>query len=265
MPAWQPVGRMVEAAKKTLKGEARRLRSLLAESARLLEPWGDPLTVDLGMNRWLADDREEAYSDWLGWVVEQLKTPELVFRLFGQASCPEWSARTGPPAVSRELVVPAGHAGHEGRLDLLIDYKGLPLLVVEVKKGDAEHADKKKQEGYRQSLEKRHPNRKLLPILLVTSAEEAISEGHFGVCTWAEVCVELRQMAAGSLNGNLPSIAVALILAFVAAVEQNLLGVSADLIRRIKEDKEDSVYFFNTNVVDHLDASLSRRRRHERA
>jgi hypothetical protein len=256
MTDWRSVARMVEAAKKTLKGEATRLRSLLAESDRQLAPWGEPLTVDLGMHRWLAADREEAYSDWLAWVVEQLKTPDLVFRLFGQPCCSEWSAHSPPPAVYREPVVPFGHAGHEGRLDLLIDYPSLPLLVIEVKKGDAERADKKKQEGYRQSLKERHPTRKLCPILLVTSAKEATSDGDFVVRTWAEVCVELRRMAGHELKDRLPGIAVALILAFVAAVEENLLGFSSELVRRIKEDTGDSVYFFNTNVVNHIDKSL---------
>jgi hypothetical protein len=248
---------MVEAVKETLKGEAKRLRSLLKHSDRELEPWGDPLMVDFGMHRWLAEDREEAYSDWLAWVVEQLKTPDLVFRLFGETCPPEWSARPTTLTVRREPVVPYGHAGHEGRLDLLIDYKVLPLLVVEVKKGGAEQADVEKQEGYRRSLKERHPTRELRPVLLVTSAEEATSEGDFVVRTWAEVCVELRRMAAGELKISVPRISVALVLAFVAAVEQNLLGFSSDLIRRIKEDKGDSVYFFNTTIVEHLAASQS--------
>jgi len=256
MTNWRPVARMVEAAKETLKGEAKRLRWLVQESDRQLEPWGDPLIVDLGMHRWLADDREESYSDWLAWVVEQLKTPNLVFRLFGEKCPAEGDARTTAPAVSREPFVPLGHAGHEGRLDLLIDYEDLPLLVVEVKKGGSEQADKGKQGGYRKSLEKKHPNRELRPVLLVTSAEEPTSEGDFVVRTWAEVCVELRRMAAGELKAGVPRIAVALILAFVAAVEQNLLGFSADLIRRIRDDKGDSVCFFNTNVVDHIATSL---------
>ena len=160
------------------------------------------------------------------------------------------------PAVCRERVVPYGHTGHEGRLDILIDYEDLPLLVVEVKKGGAEQADVEKQEGYRRSLKERHPNRGLRPVLLVTSAQEATSEGDFVVRTWGEVCVELRRMAAGELKSSVPRITVALILAFVAAVEQNLLGFSSNLIRRIKEDEGGSVYFFNTNVVDHIAESL---------
>jgi hypothetical protein len=255
MTDWRPIGRMVEAAKETLKCEAKRLRLLLQQSEQQLEPWGDPLAADVGMHRWLADDREEAYSDWLAWVVEQLKTPELVFRLFGQPCPPGWSARS-TAAFDREWVVPFGHAGHEGRLDLLINYEGMPLLAVEVKKGDAEHADRKKQEGYERSLKERHPGRELRLILLVTSAEEATAEGGFAVRTWADVCVELRQMAAGTLKTRVPPLAVALILGFIAAVEQNLLGFSSDLIRRIKGDKEGSVYFFNTKVVDHIAKSL---------
>jgi hypothetical protein len=247
---------MVDAAKETLKVEARRLRGFLEESDRQLQPWGDPLTVDLGMHRWLADDREEAYSDWLAWVIEQIKLPELAFRLFDVPYPSRSSGLSIAPTVRRELVVPFGHAGHGGRLDLFIDYKGLPLLVVEVKKEDAEQADQGKQEGYRRSLEEKHPDRALCPILLVTSAEEATSEGDFVVRTWGEVCVQLRRMAAGELKHRVPPLALALILAFVAAVEENLLGFSSDLIRRIKQEKGDAVYFFNTNVVMHIERSL---------
>jgi hypothetical protein len=252
---WRPVAEMVEAAKKTLKVEAERLRSFLARSDQQLQPWGDPLAVDLGTHRWLANEREENYSDWLAWVIEQLKTPEQVFRLFGEECPTESSTRSTRPTVSREHYVPFGHEGHQGRLDVLIDYEGLPLLDIEVKKGDAEQSDTGKQEGYRRSLEKGHPDRELRHVLLVTSANEATSEGDYVVRTWAEVCVELRRMAAGELKGCMSPLALAMILAFVAAVEENLLGFSSDLIRRIKEGK-DSVYFFNTNIVDHIANSL---------
>jgi len=54
------------------------------------------------MHRWLADDREESYSDWLAWVIEQIKMPELVFRVFGvfDVQCPpRMLARSIAPTV----------------------------------------------------------------------------------------------------------------------------------------------------------------------
>jgi hypothetical protein len=63
-------------------------------------------------------------------------------------------------------------------------------------------------------------------------------------------------MVAGELKNRVAPIAVALILAFVAAVEENLLGFSSELVRRIKADEEGAVYFFNTNAVEHIEKSL---------
>ena len=39
------------------------LCDLLAASRRRLAPFGDPLELDLGVYRWLAQGREEAYAD----------------------------------------------------------------------------------------------------------------------------------------------------------------------------------------------------------
>jgi len=63
-------------------------------------------------------------------------------------------------------------------------------------------------------------------------------------------------MVAGELKNRVAPIAVALILAFVAAVEENLLGFSSELVRRIKADEGGSVYFFNTNVAELVEKSL---------
>jgi len=38
-------------------------------SSARLKPLGEPLEHDLGVNRWLAGAREEAYSDWLTWLL----------------------------------------------------------------------------------------------------------------------------------------------------------------------------------------------------
>src|SRR5438876_3763644 len=80
---WNPLLRMIEATREKLKGDAKRLRTLLQESRERLHPLEDPFDLDLGVHRWLAAEREEAYSDWLQWVIEQVKKARLVFRIFG--------------------------------------------------------------------------------------------------------------------------------------------------------------------------------------
>ena len=42
------------------------------------DPLRDPLHVDAGLNRWQRNDHEEAYSDWLAWILEQLDTREVL-------------------------------------------------------------------------------------------------------------------------------------------------------------------------------------------
>jgi hypothetical protein len=78
---WEPLLRMIAVARETLKGEAKRLRALLQGSMERLHPLEDPFDVDLGLHRWLAKKREEAYSDWLKSVIGQVKKPRLVFRI----------------------------------------------------------------------------------------------------------------------------------------------------------------------------------------
>src|SRR5438477_11146537 len=76
---WNAVHALVRVAKPYLISAASRLRDALAASRCRLAPLQDPFDVDLGVHRWLADDREESYSDWLQWVVEHLQVPALVF------------------------------------------------------------------------------------------------------------------------------------------------------------------------------------------
>src|SRR5438132_1432009 len=64
---WSSVDVLIKAMTSRLGVQCSRLQELLHASERQLTPLGDPLTVDLGLHRWLAADREEAYSDCLAW------------------------------------------------------------------------------------------------------------------------------------------------------------------------------------------------------
>lgn len=248
---WDAVFRLIEVARGVFAVEAEQLRTLLAQSSQRLNPLDDPLTVDLGLHRWLAGDREEAYSDWLQWVVEQVKKPELVFRLFALL-VPEDHADWPPAAfsVEREVDIPWGHPGHKGRLDLVIRFGEKALIVIEVKKGDADKADKDKHNGYRKWRDKQgQQSRKA--ILLATAGEDGEDEDGFQFQSWAAVCVELRRMTP--LLGKENPLTVAMILAFVGAVEQNLLGFSSSLVRRIRDGHDIP---FNPSILNHLDRAL---------
>jgi PD-(D/E)XK nuclease superfamily len=256
---WTPVHALIEAVKERLAVKSARLRDLLEESRRRLEYLGEPFDVNLGAHRWLSDEREEAYSDWLAWVIEQVKEPEPVLRLLGLDPPQDVSAWSSTSLeVRREFPIPFGHEQRRGRLDLLIRYAGSVIIIVEVKTGTAEAADLAKQKGYWHWLveeSKRRQAHHFLAVLLAAEAEHASYE-NFQYVPWSHVCAELRWMA--SQRGHWKSLIVpAMILAFVGAVEQNVLGFPSGLILDIARG---GAPFFNAKVVDHLARWLTKER-----
>jgi hypothetical protein len=53
-------------------------RTLLGKSNEFLASLSDPLTCDLGLHAWLRPQREESYSMWLQWSLQQLKYGDLI-------------------------------------------------------------------------------------------------------------------------------------------------------------------------------------------
>jgi len=77
---------------------------------------GQPLDVlDFRENRWVAGHREEAFSDWLQWIVvlPQVESTE-VLHIFGVTDADMISACTGRTRTTlREACVRQGHEGGE--------------------------------------------------------------------------------------------------------------------------------------------------------
>lgn len=255
---WLPVKRLINVAKDELKAAAAELLALLKESHRRLLPLDDPFNVDLGAHRWLAEDREEAYSDWLEWIVKQIDSPPLLCQMFALELCSASASWCSPTSVKREEVVDHGHAGHAGRLDLVVRFGKQAIIVVEVKKGSAAQADIDK---YGKWLS-RQPELRNYPVLLATedivplpSAVEDKTDGdlNFTFVSWKHVCLFLRRLARRYTN-NETCVVAALILAFVGAVEQNLLGMTAVHIRRAARGE---ALMFNPTIVDYLKSAIS--------
>jgi hypothetical protein len=251
---WTPVQRIIQAAREPLFLESERLHGLLQRSNALLTPLADPLLVDFGAHRWLAKAREEVYSDWLLWIVEQLQTPQRVFRLFGIddpagiALCQQTLV-----TVQREVVVPQGHDDQVGKLDLVVCYEGKALIVVEIKKTSADVADTRKQHGYMQWITAQpEPKAHKYPILLVVEVTQEDYEG-FAPRRWASLCMVLRRIAQTLCKGPQHLILAAMILAFVGAVEQNLLAFSAPLLQRIHSGRSVRI---SSEIGNHLEASF---------
>ncbi len=147
--SWESVNRMIDAARAVRLAEAAKLRHLLLESNNRLAPLSDPLLSNFDLRRWLAEEREEVYSDWLEWVVKQLPTLGDVLYVLGVLE-PEGIASEVLSTFStkREMFVKLPHWESWKRLDLVIRCEGRVLGLIEVKKRSAEQADTAKQEEY---------------------------------------------------------------------------------------------------------------------
>jgi len=236
---------MIDASLPLFEQKAEQLKVLLDKSDRKLHPLTDPLRTDFAVHRWLAADREEAYSDWLAWIVGQIVDPAAVFRLFGVKNAPgdikDWQHI--PPKVRREDWIPEGHPDQEGRLDLYIQFETKASIMVEIKKWDADSADTDKNTGYMASLKSR--TQPCFPILLATDGQQEQYEG-FHFRSWDKFCVTLRRLVPRLINEK-GLIVAALVLAFIGAVEQNLLGFSSSVTTDVLNHSRGRT--FNSAVV----------------
>jgi hypothetical protein len=246
---------MIAAARELLLLGGEYLRHLLKRSNERLAPLVDPLVVDFGAHRWLSKEPEPAYSDWLKWIIEQLPTPDLVFRIFGIAD-PEGVAQCQGDrrSVDREVPVPEGHEGHRGFLDLVVRFPEKALIVVEVKKFSPDEAEAGKLLGYKKWIDKQ-PEPHKYPILLAVEADRDTCEG-FEPLAWATLCIELRRMIPElrvRLGGGKGLVVAALALAFIGAVEQNFLGLSASQAQGAEAGLPVKV---SSAVIQHIEGSL---------
>lgn len=242
---WSAVDSFVTAAEPRLRENSKALLQLLERSQDQLR-FTDPLLCDLGLHRWLGKDREEAYSDWLAWVLQQLGEADAVLRVLGVQNT-KFVARTY--RVEREAFVEEGAPGCEGRIDLLIHF-GEPeraILGVEVKTWDQSY---EKQAGYLKSLQK--PD---LPAECVLVAIEVPRDGRFGFTlrSWQDLCMALRREIGRSGNGHDSDIIKAMMLGFVGAIEQNLLEFGTAASRRARDKQATLV---SRKLLEHLSETV---------
>src|SRR5713101_2183609 len=125
---WGAASRMIASAAPYFKALVGRLTKLKERSDDLLKPLADPLWTDFGAHRWLSDDREEAYSDWLEWIVQKLEPAAIldlfaIKKLFPDEPYDDLLALAQARLVTkREVCVPKGHPNQQGRLDLVIRF-----------------------------------------------------------------------------------------------------------------------------------------------
>ncbi len=216
---------LVDAARNHGAQATAEFEAAVLKSAEALSPLGEPsVAVDFTEHRWMAGHREEAYSDWLQWILAQSE-PADVLRVFGVVNPAMVAASAGRAVeITRELHVSEGHVGASGRLDLEIKLGDAVLLVVEVKLGEAESADTEKGAGYYRSIEAAHPDCQFREYVILVLDAADIDYFKFKPRLWADACIELRVIAARRCARS-EYLKAAMTLAFVAAVEQNLLGL----------------------------------------
>jgi hypothetical protein len=245
---WDAARQLMAAAAGLFLEQAERLKAVLQKANQRLHPLTDPLNEDLGTHRWLAADREEAYADWLEWILRQFGSPAIIFRLFDvQFDCTPWGACR--VEIGRELAISSGHVDRTGRLDLWVRVGDQALVVIEIKKYGADGADTDKQIGYLHWVANRSEPHKDA-ILIAAAGEERVYKG-FRLLTWEHVCLTLRNLVPElCATGKVGFAAMA--LSFVGAVEQNLLGFA---VRDVVEGKART---FNSAIVDRVVAHLER-------
>jgi hypothetical protein len=220
---------MVEAMRTWTEVCKNAYQALLEESGARLAPFGEPLLVDFGTHGWLRDEREESYTAWLGWIIDQAAINAAQGAVFR------------PP----ERKVPI--LDNTRRLDLVIQYERVVLIVVEVKVTGADSAQTAKQGEYFNWM-RGEPEQFKHAILLATDAsKEEYDKFHF--VSWEHVCVELRRIAGRYRFTR--SIVAAMTLAFVSAVERNLLRMSLP-----EPDAPGINWMVQSAVFEHIEKSL---------
>jgi hypothetical protein len=236
--SWSPVTGMIRVAEAEAQNLESELKQLLESSdAKLRAIWlCEPLLADAGLNRWLKKEREEAYSDWLKWILDQLGSAADVLEVLGITE-PKIVAVVNSQAnafkIDREKYISAG------RLDLLLTLDDSVMIIVEVKKYSAESSDTAKQAGYYAWLESQ-PVRERRALLLTTDAAEDKYE-NFSILLWADVCIRLRYLLP-TLATRIGLVKAAMVVAFVSTVETNLLNLVApsketDAVERLSYGK----------------------------
>jgi hypothetical protein len=195
-----------------------RLGTLIREANKYFTPFEDPLICDLGLHHWLRSEREESYSDWLAWVFRQFGTWRSVGEVLGCDS----HANNSAVVVAREVSISYQDESGIGRLDLVISDESAQRCVVEVKTQPFEQGDLEKHRFYKSS-------RDVAPDCewVFIAIEDQDCELHgFRFVSWSDVCLRLRRLTPDLMRAKgLP--VCAMTLAFLAAIEQNVLKLGA--------------------------------------
>lgn len=228
--SWRAADDLLTAAKRADRSASGALARALDLSGRVFDPLADPLAAEFGAHRWLSSEREEAYSDWLGWILEQIGDAARVLALLGVGDKRLLRACASErPVINREFKIP------DGRPDLVAEFGNSLLVIVEIKTKSFDPVVVRDQLARyaRWVPDPRNPPHETLRIFTAVESGEFDCPSPFEPLPWRELALRMRGLARewirASRNrplGRNDLIRAAMTLAFCGAVEQNLLGLS---------------------------------------
>jgi hypothetical protein len=235
---WLAVKRMISATKPLLDANRENAKRLLEQSNFYLTPLKDPFDMDFGLHRWLQEDREEAYSDWLAWIIEQLKSPERIVQLVcGENSSELAKLCVEPLRVEREIPFITGE--NVRRTDIEISFGATKAILIEVKTTESDKVDPKQLQDLA-----RYRKEFLRHLLLALPSDTDMFLEDFTLVLWRDLALRLRKLVPTICRDNV-SVA-AMVLSFLGAVEQNLLHLPPT----------NEWHLMTSSTLDYLAASL---------
>ena len=232
--SWQAVDDLIRIAKQADRSAGGALAESLASSNRTFDPLADPLAIEFRDHRWLSSEREEAYSDWLGWILEQIGDAGRILRLLGVRDRRLLRACAAEkPVINREFKIP------DGRPDLVVEFGNRLLVIVEIKTKPFDwDAVRDQLARYARWIpDPRNPPQRTLRYFAAVELGELDCPSTFEPLPWRELTLRMREQARewirASKNHSLDRsdlVRAAMTLAFCGAVEQNLLGLSGKAV-----------------------------------
>lgn len=223
---WQPAMDLLTSAKAVEEKDGKQLTALLKKSDPSFSPLADPLNVDFNTHRWLAAEREEAYSDWLAWLLEQIGDARHLLKFLNYDEQEVQRCAHEKFVVKREVVIT------NRRLDVVVYFGNEPVLLVECKtKWFDENSVRGQLHDYAKWA-KDHPTLKRCFFLAVEVGNFECPDG-FEFLSWRQISLRVRALVREWMHSypkhvtcDRSLIVCAMALAFCGAVEQNLLGLS---------------------------------------
>lgn len=228
--SWQAADELLKVARAADRSAREGLAKSLARSSRAFAPLADPLAIEFHSHRWLSSEREETYSDWLGWILEQIKDARQVLKLLGVRDKQLLRVCASErPLINRELKIP------DGRTDLVVEFGNHLLVIFEIKT-KAFDPDIVREQLMRYASwipDPRHPPDHTRHYFAAVEIAEFDCPAPFEPLSWRELTLRMREQAwewiqasKGKPRNGGDLILAAMTLAFSGAVEQNLLGLS---------------------------------------